>query len=169
MYFDYQIKCVEGCNQGEDFQVVPILLYYAHKIVNLSEPLYYYDCSNEGAYSNSFTIDKHDQNWKSMNVVRTFFNEKGPTYNYAISSGRIRQVADDLIISAKTSGDVSNYYYRFACQELEQIGHHHWKDVAFAKKFILLLSFNYSLMKIYALSMRWLRHTTLNFKTKFLK
>lgn len=169
LYSDNHICCKEGCNQGEDFQVVPILMYYAKRIVNLSESLYYYDCSNEGAYSNSFTKDKHDQNWASMNVVRLFFNDKGPTYNYAVDSGRIRQVADDLIISAKTSGDISKYYYDFACQELKRIGYNHWKDVDLAKRIILLLSSNYPLMKMYALSMRWLRHTTLQLKTKFLK
>lgn len=169
LYVDNHIKCLEGCNQGEDFQIVPVLLYCAKKIVNLSEPLYYYDCSNEGAYSNSFTIDKHDQNWKSMTVVKDFFKDKGPTYNYAVDSGRIRQVADDLIISAKTSNNISKYYYSFASQELNRIARNHWKDVALAKRPILLLSSNYSLMKMYALSMRWLRHTTLYFKTRILK
>lgn len=166
LYIDNHIKCLEGCNQGEDFQVVPILLYYAKIIVNLSEPLYYYDCSNEGAYSNSFTKDKHDQNWKSMDVVRDFFCGKGLTYMYAVDSGRVRQIADDFIISAKASGDVANYYYKYACQELKRIGHNHWKEVAFAKRIILLLSPSYFLMKKYALSMRWLRHTALQIKTK---
>lgn len=166
LYVDNQIKCLEGSNQGEDFQVVPVLLYYAKKTVNLSEPLYYYDCFNDGSYSNSFTNGKYDQNWNSMNVVRDFFNDKGPSYVYAVDSGRIRQVADDLIISAKTTGDISIYYYRLARKELKRIGHNHWKDVALAKRIILLLSSNYSLMKIYSLSMRWLRHTTLQIKSK---
>lgn len=77
LYVDNDIKCIEGCNQGEDFQIVPILLYYAKRIVNLQEPLYYYDCSNEGAYSNSFTISKHDQNWDSMNSVMSFLSIRG--------------------------------------------------------------------------------------------
>lgn len=169
LYTDNHIHCIEGCNQGEDFQVVPRLLYYANRTVNLSEPLYYYDCSNEGAYSNSFTKEKHNQNWKSMDVVKLFFKYKGVDYNNAVEGGRVRQVADDLIISAKTSGDIAKCYYDFACRELKRIGRDHWKNVALAKRIILFLSSNYSLMKMYALSMRWLRHTTLHLKTKLLK
>lgn len=169
LYVDNGIKCKQGCNQGEDYQVVPILLYYAKKIVNLAEPLYYYDCSNEGAYSNSFTISKHNQNWESMNIVKTFFEHKGSAYRYAADCGRVRQIADDLIISAKSSGDVSKCYYDYACAQLRTIDSDCWKSVAFEKIIVLALSSNFSLMKSYALSMRWLRHHLLMIKSKISK
>ena len=169
LYVDNGIKCKEGCNQGEDFQIVPILLYYAKRIVNLQEPLYYYDCSNEGAYSNSFTISKHDQNWESMNLVKSFFEHKGPVYRYAVDCGRMRQIADDLMISAKTSGVVSKCYYEYARTQLKCIAPGCKRNVALGKKIVLSLSSNYYLMKSYALSMRWLRHHLLMIKSKISK
>lgn len=169
LYVDNDIKCIEGCNQGEDFQIVPILLYYAKRIVNLQEPLYYYDCSNEGAYSNSFTISKHDQNWDSMNSVKSFFEYKGPAYRYAVDCGRMRQIADDLMISAKTSGAVSKCYYEYALAQLKCIAPECKRNVALGKRVVLALSSNYYLMKLYALSMRWLRHQFLMIKTKIKK
>lgn len=169
LYVDNDVKCIEGCNQGEDFQVVPILLYYAKKIVNLKEPLYYYDCSNEGAYSNNFTICNHDQNWESMNVVKSFFEHKGSAYRYAVDCGRVRQIADDLIISAKSSKGVSNCYYDYACNQLNRIDHSCWENVNLGKRLVLALSSNYNLMKSYALSMRWIRHHILMVKSKIIK
>ena len=169
LYVDNGIKCKQGCNQGEDYQVVPILLYYAKKIVNLTEPLYYYDCSNEGAYSNSFTISKHDQNWESMNLVKSFFEDKNNMYRYAVDCGRMRQIADDLMISAKTSGAVSKCYYEYARTQLKCIAPGCKRNVALGKKIVLSLSSNYCLMKLYALSMRWLRHHFLMIKTKISK
>lgn len=169
LYVDNDVKCIEGCNQGEDFQVVPILLYYAKKIVNLKEPLYYYDCSNEGAYSNNFTICNHDQNWESMNAVKSFFELKGSAYRYAVDCGRVRQIADDLIISAKSSKGVSNCYYDYACNQLNRIDHSCWENVNLGKRLVLALSSNYNLMKSYALSMRWIRHHILMVKSKIIK
>ena len=169
LYVDNGIKCKQGCNQGEDYQIVPILLYYAKKIVNLTEPLYYYDCSNEGAYSNSFTISKHDQNWESMNLVKSFFEDKNNMYKYAVDCGRMRQIADDLMISAKTDGAVSKCYYEYARTQLKCIAPDCKRNVTLGKKIVLSLSSNYCLMKSYALSMRWLRHHLIMIKSKISK
>lgn len=169
LYVDNSIKCIEGCNQGEDFQIVPLLLYYAKRIVNLTEPLYYYDCSNEGAYSNSFTISKHDQNWESMNVVKSFFENKGSDYKYAVDCGRLRQIADDFIISAKTSREVSKCYYKYARAQLKCIDPNCRANVALGKRLVLAFSSNYRIMKFYALSMRWMRHNFLMFKSRLLR
>lgn len=169
LYVDNGIKCKQGCNQGEDYQVVPILLYYAKKIVNLTEPLYYYDCSNEGAYSNSFTISKHAQNWESMNMIQSFFDHKESAYRYAVDCGRLLQITDDLIISAKTDGAVSKCYYEYARTQLKCIAPGCKRNVTLGKKIVLSLSSNYCLMKSYALSMRWLRHHLMMIKSKISK
>ena len=165
LYVDNGIKCKQGCNQGEDYQVVPILLYYAKKIVNLTEPLYYYDCSNEGAYSNSFTISKHDQNWESMNLVKSFFEDKSNMYRYAVDCGRMRQIADDLIISAKTHGEVSAKYYYVACLILKSIKRDLWNKVPLEKRIILYLSPYYKLMVIYILLFRKIHHLIMMIKS----
>lgn len=169
LYTQYNIKCLDNCNQGEDFQVVPKLLYHAESIVNLHELLYYYDCSNEGSYSNNFSKAKHEQNWKSMNIVRNYFINISTEYADAVMFGRVRQLVDDLIISVKTQNDISKYYYIFALNELSKIDHKYWKKTPIAKRVILYLSKNYILMKIYILTVRHLRHLILENKNKFCK
>lgn len=166
LYINNDIQCHVGYNQGEDFQIVPKLLYYAKSIANLKEPLYYYDCANESSYCNSFTISKHDQNWASINIVKDFFEDKGLVYKYAVDSGRVRQIADDFIISAKTKGKVSLCYYDYALLQLKSIEKSCWKNVPRFKRMVLLLSNHYSLMKIYILSVRKLRHSLLKIKAR---
>ncbi|WP_303175562.1 glycosyltransferase family 2 protein [Paraprevotella xylaniphila] len=164
LYTNYDINCKEGYNQGEDFQVVPRLLYNAKVIVNLREPLYFYDCSNIGSYTNNFSKNKHDQNWESMNVVRNYFIDKGNEYVDAVNKGIVRQLVDDLIVSAKTSGQTVGCYYEYAVKELSYINRKYWKAVPLTKRVILLLANHFYLMKAYTLFSRLLRQTTLKLK-----
>lgn len=161
LYIDYNIKCKEGCNQGEDYQVVPKLLYHANVIVNLNSPLYIYDCINQNSYTNNFSAIKLKQNWESMNSIRDYFADKGEEYLIAVQKGRLRQLADDFIVSAKTSGDVSSSYYNYALTTLSEIGRECWKYIPISKRIILYLSSNFKVMKIYVLIARHLRKSIL--------
>ena len=164
LYVDNSISCLEGNNQGEDYQVLPKLYYYAKKINNLSQCLYYYDCQNEGAYSNSFSTSKYIQNWNSMNCVECFFQDKGMEYRYAVEKGRLRQTADDFIISAKTKGEVSKTYYWGARNILIYIRRDLWHTVPLAKRIIFYLSPNYQLMVTYILVFRKIHHFLMKIK-----
>jgi len=166
LYIDYNIKCKEGCNQGEDYQVVPKLLYHANVIVNLNSPLYIYDCINQNSYTNNFSAIKLKQNWESMNSIRDYFADKGEEYLIAVQKGRLRQLADDFIVSAKTSGDVSSSYYNYALITLSDIKHEYWKSLPIFKRFILYLSNHFMIMKIYILIARYLRKNILKIMCK---
>lgn len=164
LYVDNSICCLEGNNQGEDYQVLPKLYYYAKRILNLSQCLYYYDCQNEGAYSNSFSTSKYIQNWNSMNCVESFFHSKGFEYRCSVNKGRLRQAADDFIISAKTHGEVSETYYVGASNILKSISHDLWYAVPWAKRIIFYLAPNYKLMAKYILVFRKIHHVIMKIK-----
>lgn len=166
LYVDYNIKCKEGCNQGEDYQVVPKLLYHANVIANLNSPLYVYDCINQNSYTNNFSIIKLKQNWESMNSIRDYFADKGEKYIIAVQQGRLRQLADDFIVSAKTLGEVSTSYYKYALITLSDIKHEYWKSLPIFKRFILYLSNHFMIMKIYILIARYLRKNILKIMCK---
>ena len=102
-------------------------------------------------------------------MIQSFFEHKGSAYRYAVDCGRVRQIADDLIISAKASKGVSNCYYDYACNQLNRIDQSCWENVNLGKRLVLALSSNYNLMKSYALSMRWIRHHILMVKSKIIK
>ena len=166
LYVDNSVCCLEGNNQGEDYQVLPKLYYYAKNIANLSQCLYYYDCQNEGAYSNSFSIVQYVQNWNSMNCIKQFFHDKEVAYRCSVDKGRLRQTADDFIISAKTNGEISKTYYDGACNILKSISRDLWNTVPLAKRVIFYLSSNYKIMAKYILMFRKIHHFALKIKSK---
>ena len=80
LYVENDIRLLEGANMGEDYQQTPRLSYYANKVAVLHEPLYYYDCTNEGAYSASFKEKTRRQDDQSSFVLWNFFKDKGQEY-----------------------------------------------------------------------------------------
>ena len=58
LYKENGICVKQGCDMGEDYQVVPLLYYYAQKIAVIHEPLYFYYKGNVSAYSLSFSSKK---------------------------------------------------------------------------------------------------------------
>lgn len=55
-------------------------------------------------------------------------------YRYAVDCGRMRQIADDLMIGAKTSGAVSKCYYEYARTQLKCIAPSCKKNVTLGKR-----------------------------------
>ena len=85
LYKDNKIQALEGCNIGEDHQVIPQLFYYANKIASIDDIIYHYDCSNENSYmsqQNSLKAEIREiSNTISFNVLRLFFKDKNPVFH----------------------------------------------------------------------------------------
>lgn len=80
LYKVHGISAKEGVNMGEDLQVMPLLLYYSKIVTSINAPLYYYDRTNESAYTATFSIPKSEQTWQSMLILE-------------------KQIADDEVLS----------------------------------------------------------------------
>lgn len=59
LYKDCDIHCIPGISYGEDFAVLPKLLYQAKKISCVEKPLYHYVHYNTGSFTNVFK-------WKNL-------------------------------------------------------------------------------------------------------
>ena len=88
LYKDYNIKCVEGINVGEDLQVLPQLVYYAKKVAKIDDVVYHYNCQNEGSYMSQkkkqFRRHIAEQDLRSVEIVENFLKGKGFQYEDAI-------------------------------------------------------------------------------------
>jgi glycosyltransferase involved in cell wall biosynthesis len=86
LYNDHHIRVKEGNNNGEDWQQIPVLVYYAKTVDKIEDILYYYDCTNEQSYTN-VNKKKHTNLWEqSMNsifIMESFFADKEPEYKVA--------------------------------------------------------------------------------------
>ena len=78
LYVDNSITCDECASEGEDFQVLPRLVYYAQKITGIEKYIYNHNQANNNSYTN---IAKHNieiqlQGLVSVKVVMDFFSDK---------------------------------------------------------------------------------------------
>lgn len=74
-YRDSGIRSIEGLNFGEDYAVVPRLLYVAQRITVIDAPLYNYEQSNITSYTNRIS-EKSIRNLKSADdLLLKYFNE----------------------------------------------------------------------------------------------
>lgn len=78
LYKENHIQALEGCNIGEDHQVIPRLFYYAKKVSSIENAIYNYDCTNPNSYmSQSSSVEKFGNKVKqdllSFDCLREFF------------------------------------------------------------------------------------------------
>lgn len=74
-YKDSGIRSIEGLNFGEDYAVVPRLIYVANKITVIDYPLYNYEQSNITSYTNNIS-DKSVKNLKNADdILSVYFSE----------------------------------------------------------------------------------------------
>lgn len=147
LYKDNCIRTEQGINMAEDYQVIGRLMFYANKTVVLNQFLYFYDCTNEGSYSNNFSIEKNRQSWRSFDIVKDFFHDKGKEYVDATYRGEINIIVSHLIMSGKISN--GKYYYEEARNRLKFIERKYWKCVPLGRRIVLYLSPNFFIMRLY--------------------
>lgn len=100
LYNDNNIRCLEGYNNGEDFQVTPRLSYYAQKISYTNDVLYHYDCTREDTYTRNFSEEKSAQVFKAFEILEDFFQTKPSVYMEALMRGKMKFVIGELVSSA---------------------------------------------------------------------
>lgn len=107
LVLDSGVQSVESVNFGEDYAVVPRLMYYAKKIVKLDECLYYYVRYNKGSYTNNIALQSVNELYLANNVLEHFFSEQEDCYLYnnSISLSKLRIQAYLLKISDRTLWD----------------------------------------------------------------
>lgn len=108
LYKDNSIKAVEGINNNEDYQVSPRLSYYSKSVEYIDEFLYYYDCRNFSSITKSFSIEQAEQGWKSIDVLKEFFSDKGCEYIDALKNAEINRLA--TYIKWSTRSNNKDYY-----------------------------------------------------------
>lgn len=92
LYTDTKIKAIPGLNQGEDYAVIPRLLYYANHIVILKDCLYNYTQYNEQAYTKSFRKEHVQELLLADKILSDFFETKtdGDLYKEDLIVARLR-------------------------------------------------------------------------------
>lgn len=82
LVLDSGVHSVENVNFGEDYAVVPRLMYYAKKIAKFDECLYYYVRYNKESYTNNITLKSINELYVANNVLEHFFSKQKDYYLY---------------------------------------------------------------------------------------
>lgn len=146
IYKEHNIKVVEGINMSEDYQIAPQLAYYAQKVSTLNKVLYHYDCTNENAYTYTFSEKKAKQIWKTIDILRNFFKDKDAKFSDALKSAELEIIVRELIDCSKSKGHME--YFNETKVKLKSIDKKYWKTLRLPLRIVLYLR-NIQLLRIY--------------------
>lgn len=146
LYVDHKIKADESFHVGEDWQVSPLLLYYANKIAYVDKVVYHYQLSRP----NSITMTSQDSVSKkknqlicfvkTMNHLLDFFKDKGKTYIDVIYRKKAILVQDAMIYCCR---DRDKSSFRYLRSELDSIDNQYLSGLGNANPFVMMLKKNY--------------------------
>ncbi len=107
LYTDNNIKADESFHVGEDWQVSPLLLYYANKIAYVDKVIYHYQLSrpNSITITSQASVSKKKNQLicfvKTMNCLLESFKDKGQVYLDVIKRKKAILVQDAMIYCCK--------------------------------------------------------------------
>lgn len=90
LYFDHNIKAIDGVNYGEDYSVITRLLYYGKRSY-VNDLLYYYNHLNENSYMHNLSQANFNSLVRSKLFVANYFLSEinRQEYNFVIHIGLI--------------------------------------------------------------------------------
>lgn len=107
IYIDNHIKADESFSIGEDWQVSPLLLYYAKKIAYIDKVVYHYQLSRPDSItlSSQTSFSEKKKRFvcyvKTMNRLLDSFKDKGEKYIDTIYREKAILIQDAMIYSCK--------------------------------------------------------------------
>lgn len=93
LYISNNVEAIDGVNLGEDFTVVPKLVYFANKISKIDLPLYHYIQFNSNSYTKKVN-QKYINNIEIViNSLEFFFKgvPKNETYLHSLTECKLRK------------------------------------------------------------------------------
>lgn len=146
IYINNNIHAIEGCNMGEDFQVLPLLLYHSNKISSLGISLYNYDRRNVQSITSSFSEKNAKQNWRSIDYIYNFFATSDNKYMDFLEVYKLKtiffQIKNCILYS-------SNYeYYNYVLNRLNNIDKKYWSKISILRRLVFHIK-NRKLLLLY--------------------
>lgn len=83
------VRFVEGVNFGEDYSVLPCLIYNATKIAKVDAPLYYYIQYNANSYTRNLTLNSLNQVCAANEHIASFFSDKNIDYEVLMLQSKL--------------------------------------------------------------------------------
>lgn len=158
LYSENNIRNVEGINNTEDLQILPMLLYYAKSFATTNKANYYYDCSNDNSYTNVPKVSSSMQAWKTFDILMDFFENKGDDYINSIKIGKVKNLSMQMTRWAKYANQKD--YYNSLVERLGEIDKLYYQYVSLVYRPVFILK-NQRLVSVYVRIMHRLKELRL--------
>lgn len=100
LYKDNKLQVEKGVNMSEDWNVIPRLVSYAEKISQIHNVYYHYECRNLQSYTSSYSSNKFEQVWKTIDVLSDFFSQN-THYIEALNYGIMKAISIQVMSIAE--------------------------------------------------------------------
>lgn len=147
LYTDNNIRAIEGCDMGEDAQVVPRLVYHSKRTASIDLVLYNYNRSNENSYTSMFSPVKYEQLWKSTKCLCSCFSDV--EFEQHLKVLVVKSVAANLKNISKAKGQEADCYFKEVIRKrVLNTNKETWKCLPLPERLMLYIS-NKSLLSVY--------------------
>lgn len=113
LIMEHSIFAKEGVNQGEDYQVVPQILYYAKNITDV-DSTYYYNKTNNLSYTNNISLEGIKSIIYSQEILVDFFSDKNEVSKVLIDESCIYNKLTLLSIASLSDYPLISSLYKDA-------------------------------------------------------
>lgn len=146
LYKDNNIRCIEGVNLEEDFQVVVPLFYYSCSVTGITDFIYHYNRLNVNSYVSNFPHDlslQYQRIQSRMSVV-DFFNDKESVFRQAIEKRKIKDYYSDMLMAFNNKNKITYNKMLYLIKEDK----HNWAEIGWDSRWKKTIDSNYYLLKI---------------------
>ena len=146
LYKDNNIRCIEGVNMEEDFQVVIPLFYYSNEVAGITDFIYHYNRVNVNSYVYNFQHDSslQDQWLKSKLSVVAFLYDKESVLRQALEKRMIKDYYSYMLMAFKNKNKKTYNKMLYKIKDNK----HNWAEIGWDSKWKKTIDSNYYLLKI---------------------
>jgi glycosyltransferase involved in cell wall biosynthesis len=142
LYTENKIMCDERGCLGEDFQVLPKLVYYAKVVAGIENPIYHYNTINKWSIMtnvhNSLEIQK--QGLVSAESISSFFSDKERIYKDCVSGICVKYMHIRMIQNVRNCN--KQFYYYFSNQ-IKNANPEQWKYIRWDNPYVRYVESHY--------------------------
>lgn len=128
LYTENRIVCDEEGSLGEDFQVLPKLVYYAKNVAGIENPIYHYNTLNKKSIMNSvhISLDIQKQGLVSVNTIASFFLDKDQIYKDCVIGIEVKYMHYRMIQNVLKR---NKQFYIYFLNQIKNANQEQWKFV----------------------------------------
>jgi len=146
LYTDHNIKAIDGIDNGEDYFIIPRLLYYAVTVTHLNCFLYHYDNFRQDSLSGAFSFNRANREWEMTLLLEKFFSDKEPRYRKAVTIAKLSRLSST--IKNICSGYGSKQDFKKYCALKKGLPYKYLSGIPLRYRPLIIMN-NYMLAKLY--------------------